>query len=144
MTRKIPLIFMLTGVFTYLILLSVLGKGGYLHNKALESEVQRLRYASEVLSLEVDSLRSQRVEMHSVDAIKDAAFKYGYQVEGEQVFYFEDIPEEPLPRSTTRFSAKRPAFEGLENWKIALLSALVAVVVSLLVYLTSRKIHEDG
>ena len=107
MTRKILTIFGLTGAISYLILLSFAGKGGYLHNQALKEEIQRLAYADELLALEVDSLAAQRSQMQSPDAIKDAAFKYGYLEEGETVFYF-DLPPEEVTIKPTRYTAQRP------------------------------------
>ncbi len=43
--------------------------------------------------MQVDSLEQQKKLMSSQDALKDAAFRFGYQVEGEQVFYFADEGE---------------------------------------------------
>ncbi|MFA5446965.1 MAG: septum formation initiator family protein [Sphaerochaeta sp.] len=138
-TRKILLVFALTAAFMYLILLAWAGKGGYLHNKALKEEVERLRYQSEVLALEVDALEQQRQQMGSADAIKDAAFKYGYQVEGEQVFYFDDLPPEERFDSTTRLDVRRPAFEGIPQLKILLISFVGAFITALAALLILRR-----
>ncbi|HPZ15442.1 MAG TPA: septum formation initiator family protein [Sphaerochaeta sp.] len=137
MTRKILTIFGLTGAISYLILLSFAGKGGYLHNQALKEEIQRLAYADELLALEVDSLAAQRSQMQSPDAIKDAAFKYGYLEEGETVFYF-DLPPEEVTIKPTRYTAQRPSFEGLATPYIVLLSLLNALIVTVAVVAMTR------
>lgn len=136
MTRKILILFGLTGAICYLILLSFAGKGGYLHNQALRAEIDRLAYADELLALEVESLAAQRNQMQSPDAIKDAAFKYGYLEEGETVFYF-DLPDEDVHHKSTRYTAQRPSFEGLKTITVALLSLGIALVVTLLYTLVS-------
>ena len=129
MTRKILIIFALTGAISYLILLSWAGEGGYLHNQALKAESERLKYAEDVLALEVESLSARQRQGLTSDAIKDAAFKYGYLEEGEEVFYF-DLPPEEVPVPRPRYTAKRPSFEGLARWKIAAIAASIAALVS--------------
>jgi len=138
MTRKILIIFALTGAISYQILLSWAGEGGYLHNRALRAEIERLRYADEMLALEVDSLAAQQRQGQSADAIKDAAFKYGYLEEGEEVFYFDLPPDEPAA-GTPRYTAKRPSFEGLARYKLALIAFAFASVVSIVAVAVGRR-----
>lgn len=138
MTRKILTIFTLTGAISYLILLSWAGKGGYLHNQALRAEIERLSYADEQLALEVESLGAQRTLMQSPDAIKDAAFKYGYLGEGETVFYF-DLPQEEIYSNTVRYTSRRPSFEGLATSVLVALSLACAVSVTVIVLLITAR-----
>jgi len=138
MTRKILILFSLTGAISYLILLSWAGNGGYLHNRALKAEIERLRYADELLALEVDSLAEQQRQMQGPDAIKDAAFKYGYLEEGEQVFYF-DLPPDDVRQSSPRYAPRRPSFEGIARWKLALIAIAIASAVSVLAAFMCRR-----
>ncbi len=138
MTRKILIIFALTGAISYLILLSWAGEGGYLHNQALKAEIERLRYADEMLALEVDSLTEQQRQMSGPDAIKDAAFKYGYLEEGEEVFYF-DLPPDEVLSSRPRYTAKRPSFEGLGRWTLSAIAFGIAALVSIIALLLMRR-----
>jgi cell division protein FtsB len=132
MTRKITAIFIVTFAISFTLMLSYAGKGGYLHNKALKKEVLALQRATNRLGLEVESLTGQRLELEEGDAIRDAAFKYGYQSAGEQVFYFDIDDEAPLVVDPT-YEVHRPAFEGLKMWKILLIAVTISLGVTSLV-----------
>ncbi len=132
MTRKIPIVFALSLGFTFSILLAVVGEGGYLHNRALRKEIARLTYEQSSLSLQVDSLKQQREEATKVDALKDAAFKYGYQSEGEQVYYFsmddQDMSSDVPQVSVTTNNQK--IFSGIRTIYIACISLGIALIIS--------------
>jgi cell division protein FtsB len=114
MTRKIPLIFALSLGISFPLLLAFAGKGGYLHNNSLRSEIEQLRYEEEVLTLQVQSLSDQKEQMGSSDALRDAAFKYGYQSDGEKVYYFVDAAQDGTEQGRTQERyGKAPQFEGL-------------------------------
>ncbi|MDD3056916.1 MAG: septum formation initiator family protein [Sphaerochaeta sp.] len=129
MTRKIPLIFALSLGISFPLLLAFAGKGGYLHNKSLMTEIEQLRYEQEVLTLQVQSLSDQKEQMGSRDALRDAAFKYGYQSDGEKVYYFVDSEEESNDqiRAQTRYG-NTPQFEG---WPTQVIFALALGISSL-------------
>ncbi len=135
MTRKIPLVFAFSLVFTFSLLMAVFGSGGFLHNQALKTEIARLTYEQSILSLQVESLQNQRDEATSVDALKDAAFKYGYQSEGEQVYFFSDEGDE---ESSLKRQEKEPgmrdqklSFVGIPTIWIALASLVISSVITL-------------
>lgn len=94
MTRKLSLIFTFSMILAYFILVGLLGQEGFLHATAKRGGLEDLRQRQEVLLLQVDSLEQQKELMSSQDALKDAAFRFGYQMEGEQVFYFTDEGED--------------------------------------------------
>ncbi|MGE4583358.1 MAG: septum formation initiator family protein [Sphaerochaeta sp.] len=124
MTRKLAVVFALSLCLCFPILLAFVGKDGYLHNQALRREIASLRYEDEVLSLQVQSLQQQRNQMNSDDALRDAAFKYGYQSEGEQVYYFDEKHlEPPLRGITSPVVGHAPIFPGF-SWPYVLLTAL--------------------
>ncbi|AEV28310.1 septum formation initiator [Sphaerochaeta pleomorpha str. Grapes] len=90
MTRKIAIIFTLSLGISFFILLGILGKQGFFRNLSLKQELEAIRYKNEVINLQVESLKRQESELQSGEGLKDAAFKLGYQSEGEQVYYFSD------------------------------------------------------
>lgn len=93
MTRKIAIIFTLSLGISFFILIGILGKQGFLRNLTLKKELEALRYKNEVVNLQVESLKRQQSELKSGEGLRDAAFKLGYQSEGEQVYYFSDDGE---------------------------------------------------
>ncbi len=115
--------------------MTVLGTGGFLHNRALKAEISKLSYEQTMLSLQVDSLRRQRDEASSEDALKDAAFKYGYQSEGEQVYYFIDEDQNSSPYEDrilrTFESGESLGFSGIPTIYLALASLVMAAVITL-------------
>lgn len=141
MTRKFPLIFALSLAISFPLLLSVFGEGGFLHNQALRKEIERLRYSQQVLSLQVDSLTMQRERMGERDAIQDAAFKYGYQREGEQVFYF-DLGDEAFAMAAPLTAGEpysRPSFEGLPTIFVFLMALALSTLLTVCYALLERK-----
>ncbi|MGE4454117.1 MAG: septum formation initiator family protein [Sphaerochaeta sp.] len=135
MTRKIPLVFAFSLVFTFSLLMAVFGSGGFLHNQALKAEIERLTYEQSILSMQVESLERQRDEATSVDALKDAAFKYGYQSEGEQVYYFSHEEEEysvqeGQPR-VLEDGKQKLAFVGIPTIWVALASLVISSLITL-------------
>nr|WP_319474821.1 septum formation initiator family protein [uncultured Sphaerochaeta sp.] len=135
MTRKIQLLFAFSLVFIFSLLMTVFGIGGILHNRALKAEISRLSYEQTMFSIQVDSLKRQRDEASSEDALKDAAFKYGYQSEGEQVYYFMDDEhnantyEDSILR--TFESGKSLGFSGIPTIYLALASLAMAAMITL-------------
>ena len=120
---------------------SIFGSGGLLHNRALEKAVKQLAYQNEVLALQTQGLQNQKQSMTGSDALKDAAFRYGYQSEGEQVYYFEQsdgksVIANPAP---TVADFKKPSFDGLSNLIIAALTLCVSLVITLSYAIILRK-----
>ncbi len=141
MTRKFPLIFAVSLVLSFPLLLSVFAEGGFLHNQALRKEIERLRYSQQVLSLQVDSLSRQRERMGERDAIQDAAFKYGYQREGERVFYFNLEDEHAISGQSVAAvqGAARPAFTGLPTFWVFLMALAFSTLFTVCCVLLERK-----
>lgn len=124
MTRKLVQTFTFSIVITYFILLGLLGEEGYLHARSINRELDVLRKKQEALILQVDSLEQQKNLMSSQDALKDAAFRFGYQVEGEQVFYFTDVDEKDHPKAKSDVveTKQRKPFPGFSKHWIALMA----------------------
>ncbi|MGH0051857.1 MAG: FtsB family cell division protein [Sphaerochaetaceae bacterium] len=134
MTRRILLLFAFSLGFIFSVLIALFGQGGYLHNRALKAEIERLSYEQTVLSLQVDSLKRQREEASSVDALKDAAFKYGYQTEGEQVYFFSiedaEAPENEVRENGSLSQDQERPFRGISVIWIALISLVIALLIT--------------
>ncbi len=115
--------------------MAVFGNGGFLHNRALKTEIERLSYEQTVLSLQVDSLERQREEATSEDALRDAAFKYGYQSEGEQVYYFVDEENGSISHENKKIltfeSGGTLGFTGIPTIYLALASLVMATLITL-------------
>ena len=141
MTRKLSLIFIFTTIIAYFILLGLFGEEGYLHARAKKQELEVLRQRQEVLLLQVDSLELQKRHMSSQDALKDAAFRFGYQEEGEQVFYFSDEGEgEHVQDGDDSFSkTKGQSFTGFAKPWIALMALAFSLLFTLLWHIGTQR-----
>ena len=140
MIKKLSLIFTFSSIIAYFILIGLLGEEGYLHSRSMRLELEALRHRKEVLVLQVDSLEQQKELMSSQDALKDAAFRFGYQEEGEQVFYFTDEGEaDQVGQAQDSLSnLKRHPFLGFSKPWIALI-ALAFSSLFTLVWLVKAK-----
>jgi cell division protein FtsB len=143
MTRKIPLLFAFSLVFIFSLLMTVFGIGGILHNRALKTEISRLSHEQTMLSIQVDSLKRQRDEASSGDALKDAAFKYGYQSEGEQVYYFIDEEQDSSSYEDRILRTFEPGgslgFSGIPTIYLALASLVMAAMITLCYWWIQKK-----
>ncbi len=133
-TRKLSLIFSLSMIVAYFTLLGLFGEEGFLHARSVRQELEVLQQRQEVLLLQVDSLEQQKELMSSQDALKDAAFRFGYQVEGEQVFYFTDEGEGERPQQgQDSFSqTKKVPFAGFAKPWIALMALALSSLFTLI------------
>ena len=132
--RKVALIFTLSMILTYFLLLGVFGEEGLLHARSMRRELQILRQRQDVLLLQVDSLEQQEQLMSSQDALKDAAFRFGYQVEGEQVYYFADEEEsDHVRQAEDSFSqTKTQPYPGFSKPWVALMALAFSSLFTLL------------
>jgi len=131
--RKLPVIFIFTSIIAYFILLGLFGEEGYLHAHSMRQELEALRQRQEVLVLQVDSLEQQKKHMSSQDALKDAAFRFGYQEEGEQVFYFADEGEGDHTRLEQDLTVKPKGqpFSGFSKPWIAFMALAFSLLFTL-------------
>ena len=140
MTRKFPLLFTISLGFIFFLLLGLVGKGGYFHNQSLKAEIEERRYQTEVLALQVESLQKQRSEALSQDALKDAAFKYGYQREGEQVFYFQlDEEEDLIQMGNPPPLVQTSQFTGIRVTYIFLIALVISTTITVCFMLLTRR-----
>jgi hypothetical protein len=112
----------------------------------LKQELEGVRYKKEVLSLQVDSLRSQQSELQSGEGLRDAALKLGYQSEGEQVYYFSDeIPNSVnTARSVSSESPKKKSFTGFSVLWVFLSALAFSFILAVSYYIVAnRRIYNN-
>ncbi|MBI9093278.1 MAG: septum formation initiator family protein [Sphaerochaeta sp.] len=131
--RKCGLIFTFSTILLYFILLGLLGEEGFLHARSIRRDLEHLRQRQEALVLQVDSLEQQNTLMSSQDALKDAAFRFGYQAEGEQVFYFTDDGDGEYghQEEDTISKMESQTFSGFSKPWIALLSLAFSAIFTI-------------
>ncbi|MFA5698238.1 MAG: septum formation initiator family protein [Sphaerochaeta sp.] len=135
---------LLAGVITYfltfLLFLAIFGEGGYLHNQALSQQIEQLSYNQNLLNLQIQALQRQESLMDKEDALRDAAFKYGYQSEGEVVYYFplEERQGYESPKDIA-LEAGGEYFEGVGKKTLALWSIGPAFFVFFITYVITKR-----
>lgn len=141
MIRKIALIYIFILIVTYFTLLGLFGQEGFFHARSTKAELELLRQRQEVLLLQVDSLEQQKKLMSSQDALKDAAFRFGYQVEGEQVFYFTDDDQGDSVRQERDSIPKveNRAFAGFPKLWIALMALVFSFLFTVVYVLVKQR-----
>ncbi len=145
MTRKFPLVFTLSLGISFFLLLGFFGRGGYLHNQELKKELEQKKYHTQVLSLQVESLSRQKTEATSQDALKDAAFKYGYQKEGEQVFYFSfDDQDDDIPVQKPNIMVETKYFSGIRPMYLFLIALAISTLIAVCFYRIEKKQRGKG
>jgi cell division protein FtsB len=147
MTRKIAIIFTLSLGISFFVLLGILGKQGFLNNLSLKQELEAIRYKNGVINLQVESLERQQKELESGEGLRDAAFKLGYQSEGEQVYYFSDEEASQQESKTDDFSPipSNRTFSGFSSLWIFLMALAFSLIftVSLVFAANRRKQNND-
>jgi cell division protein FtsB len=150
MTRKYALLFVFTTVFLFTITSGIFGKQGYLRNSGLKRQLEQQLHQEELLRLQVHSLERRKESVDSVDELRDAALRLGYNQDGNQVFYFSD--DRPVASATEEVSPKDGAsvepYPGIPAPLLAVYSVAGAVAVVLfallLRHLRIRKFRKEG
>ncbi|MFA6775655.1 MAG: septum formation initiator family protein [Sphaerochaetaceae bacterium] len=134
MTRKSLALFVIS-FFVSLTLLSLfIGEQGFFYTRAMKKHVDELEYKKAALQAQVDSLEEQSKRLSEGEGLKDAAFKLGYQSEGEQVFYFaDDSPSRAVqPEAEERAPSSDFSYFYLPLWALALLALFISFGIVLL------------
>ncbi|HKM08218.1 MAG TPA: septum formation initiator family protein [Sphaerochaeta sp.] len=132
--KKLGQIFTISTIIAYFLLLGLLGEEGFFHARSVRGELELLRQRQESLLLQIDSLEQQNKLMSSQDALKDAAFRFGYQVEGEQVYYFTDEGETDHVQQggDSALHSKRKVFSGFAKPWILLMALAFSSIFTVL------------
>lgn len=130
MTTKKPLLLSCLFVSLFLVLLSVFGPSGAIVNASVKARLDAVRSREAALEARVEALRATRDEASSRESLDDIAFSLGYNVEGDVVYYFDEPDALDPVTSSHPAAADLPEIkEGEEEWKLALVSLAVTVVV---------------
>lgn len=150
MTRKYTLLFLFTTVFLFTISSGIFGKQGYLRNSGLKKQLEQQLHEEELLRLQVHSLERRKESVNSVDELRDAALRLGYNQDGNQVFYFsEDQTSGPSENVTQRSNGEAiQVYEGLSSLVLGGISVAGATFIVLLAilmhHLRIRKFRREG
>lgn len=150
MTRKYTLLFLFTTVFLFTISSGIFGKQGYLRNSGLKKQLEQQLHEEELLRLQVHSLERRKESVNSVDELRDAALRLGYNQDGNQVFYFsEDQTSGPSENVTPRSNGETiQVYEGMSSLVLGGISVAGATFIVLLAilmhHLRIRKFRREG
>ncbi len=150
MTRKYTLLFLFTTVFLFTISSGIFGKQGYLRNSGLKKQLEQQLHEEELLRLQVHSLERRKESVNSVDELRDAALRLGYNQDGNQVFYFSEdqtnVSAENVAPSD--HGEKIQVYEGVSSLVLGGISVAGATFIVLLAilmhHLRIRKFRREG
>lgn len=130
MTRKIWAIGLAVSIVMFGVLQILVGSHGIPYLVSLHQEVSDLRYEAKRKELQVEALKEQEANSLQGEGVEDAAFRLGYQQEGEQVYFFdkEEVPELPPAAIEAKPSYHAFSLSWWMNLAIALAVGLLVVV----------------
>ncbi len=139
--RKSITAFIVVTIVTYFILLGLLGNEGFFHARSVKDTLDLLKEREATLLMEIELLEYQKNHMSSEDGLKDAAFRFGYQLEGEKVFYFvnDGEPEQVPPKETPHTPEKKQSFTGFSKPLIALMALAFSSLFTVLWYIGIKR-----
>ena len=145
MTRKILIIFSITFILSLLIFIFIFGKNGLFHTHELKKEINQLEYTQRILNVKVNSLKEQSSKLSEGEGVKDIAFKLGYQMEGEQVYYFNDNENKSVTATNDEEAAieTKARIESLPLWSM-IVSALSIALFAVILYTLRLKTKRGG
>ncbi|MDD7201981.1 MAG: hypothetical protein PUH55_09165 [Spirochaetales bacterium] len=114
-----------------------IGTHGLTYIMAMRNEVSELAYEAQQKQVQVDALLARKQSMAEGEGVQDAAFKLGYQREGEQVYFFDQPGlQEPVPASARE--ARVSHYVHLPLWANALI-ALAAALLSVILFVAEER-----
>jgi len=137
MTRKKWMASAFIFLITLLLLEICIGTHGLTYIYAMRQEVRELAYEQQK-QVQVDALLSRSQSMAAGEGVQDAAFKLGYQREGEQVYFFDQPGlQEPVPVVAAK--ARVSHYVHLPLWANALIALAVALLSVVLFVAEERR-----
>lgn len=138
MTRKKWMASAFIFLITLLLLEICIGTHGLTYISAMRQEVRGLAYEAQQKQVQVDALLSRSQSMAAGEGVQDAAFKLGYQREGEQVYFFDQPGlQEPVPVVAAK--ARVSHYVHLPLWANALIALAVALLSVVLFVAEERR-----
>ena len=138
MTRKKWVASAFIFLVTLLLLEICIGTHGLTYILSLRKQVADLAYVAQQKQVQVDSLLSQSRILADGEGVQDAAFKLGYQREGEQVFFFEQ-PGRSEQAVTPSETSKDYHYFHLPFWANACISLAVSLLGVILFVAEERR-----
>ncbi|AEC01773.1 septum formation initiator [Parasphaerochaeta coccoides] len=90
MTRKYLVSFTISFIILVSLGIGIFGKHGVISNRILRQTLEDKLYAEEMLRLQVEELERTEKEVSQGDELKDVAFRLGYTMDGDTVYYFSE------------------------------------------------------
>lgn len=138
MTRKYLAIFVMTFIVLVSLGTGIFGKQGIVRNSALKKELEASQYTEEMLRLRVEELARTEIEASRGDELKDIAFRLGYNLDGDTVYYFSEpdtLDSVDDLDSGKALKEEKELFTGLSFGTIAGVSAGIAMLVTIVLML---------
>ena len=136
--RKIVLIFTVF-LFIYLVSIAIFGTKGCLVNNSLKSEINRINKIIDKNEITEDSIKEEIANAKDEDNLNDIAFSLGYKSKGSQVYYFDSPDEVVILDVEDGSTDSQISFRGIENYILAIISFVLAALISLLILKIEKK-----
>lgn len=150
MTRKYVLIFIFSTIFLFTLASGIFGEQGYLRNVGLKRQLEQQQHQEELLRLQVHSLERRKAAANSVDELRDAALRLGYNQDGNQVFYFSDdtSTQDDAAIAEQPYMDEISVFPGIPTIVLAGISvgggAFIVLLILVIHHVRIRKFRKDG
>lgn len=135
MTRKNIAITIISFSIIALFLNLLVGPRGVTYLCTIKKEVKSLEREKAELQSKVESLSIEKENLSQGEGVNDAAFKLGYQKEGEQVYYFPNQEQEKQSDDAILDSSVEEGGKGnyfqLPQWLIMVISLVISLVIML-------------
>ncbi len=114
----------------FLLFTGIFGEQGLLHNRSLQRRLAAIQYEQELLSLEVQSLQRKKEDASSLDELRDAALRLGYNQDGNEVYYFAtDMQSLPNEQPVAQQQEQTPVYAGIPTAVLLLISSGCSLVI---------------
>lgn len=132
MTRKYILFFITSFIILFSLGLGILGERGVIRNSLLKKELEAQLYSEHMLRIRVEDLVRTEQGASQGDELKDVAFRLGYNLDGDTVYYFS-APDvlDPLEASSKVVTQEAPksSFKGLSMHVLFIISLAGATLI---------------
>jgi len=132
--RKYLFIFLFLSLCLYLLVLGVLGEGGYLYNRSLRNILQNLQYRSDKLQSDIQVLQQKSDELSTEDGLRNTALNLGYYIEGDSVYVFSSSGLQTETYKYVTAEEEAGPFRALSKGMCVLISVSASLIITALVW----------
>lgn len=122
-------LFFISFVCSFFLVLGIFGNRGYLYNKSLKQQLIVLVKQAEKLGVEVNSLTEKTKSLETEEGIRDAAMKLGYYVRNDNVYIFED-PQIQTGSQVENEVSQIKFYQPLSSFYCILIACFFALVIT--------------